>query len=382
MSEEPGDRAGEEFLDPAEVAPLFAGLHDSSVEVRIAMLQALTRLPLAPSDWTKVGAFAASVFNSTSTSEERRAVIDLAPWVPLGWIRDLVAQLAVEGEDEDLQTHAAKVAAKLTHRHVPREMFEGSQLRAVWADGDPPGFTAYPASELSNVRAELDRLGLPVDHVWERGDDDRIWGLDERIMAPLLERSLAPAAVTVLFERAGSRNVFLGNDILAWVQSVQGRFRPDLEGLFNRYWQLAVERGFDGRSPFMGANDEDGPRQLCWQIGWTVSRGGLHGLVPGLATHLTGADPTERVAASFLIGDAADYVLWPSAPLFGGGGGPERAIYTPLPGYEEPVPFDQYVCPEGDYRWSRLGVSDLKPPPKECPVHHIPLVLQRAGTSW
>jgi hypothetical protein len=200
-------------------------------------------------------------------------------------------------------------------------------------------------------------------------------------MAPLLERGLAAAAVTLLFERAGTGNVFLGNDITAWVQGVQGRFRPDLEGLFTRYWRLAVERGFGDGERFMEASDESGPRQVCWQIGWTVSRCGLQGLVPGLAAHLAGEDPTERTAAAFLIGNAADYILWSSAPLFGGGGPPERRAFEPLLGPSEPIPFDECVCPRGDSRWPILGKDDPTPPPKECDRHHLPLVFRPAGSG-
>jgi hypothetical protein len=392
VSEEPRDRAGEASLDSAEVAPLFAGLHDSSAEVRIAMLQALTRLPLAPSDWMKVGVFAAWVFESTSTSEERRAVIDIAPWIPLHSIHDLVARLAVEGEEEEVRAHAGEAAARLAHPEAPWEVFEGSPLRPAWADGEPPGFSTYSASELSKARAEQARLLQPFesDPGWRVDDDEPLWRLNERVMAPVLERDLAPAAVTVLCERAVNQQMvdywWPGNKIVAWVQEVQGRFRPDLDGLFAQYWRLAVERGLGNQ--FLGAGDESGPRTLCWQIGWTVSRGGLRGLVPGLAAHLAGEDRTERIAAAFLIADAADYILQPHAPLFGGGFGPERPASAPLPGgYAqllgdgEPVSFDQYICPQGDYRWPVLGVDDPVPPPQECPVHHIPLVFQRAGSS-
>jgi hypothetical protein len=204
------------------------------------------------------------------------------------------------------------------------------------------------------------------------------------VMAPVLERGLAPAAVTMLFEwAAGSEGwnpgLGLSNMVVPWVQEIQGRFRPDLDGLFAEYWRQAVERGLGNQ--FLGAGDESGPRTFCWQIGWTVSRGGLRELVPGLAAHLTGEDPTERMAAAFLIADAADYVMQPYAPMFGGGFGPERLTYESLPGLGEPVPFDQYVCPRGDFRWPILGVDDPIPPPQECPVHHLPLVFQRAGSS-
>jgi hypothetical protein len=273
---------------------------------------------------------------------------------------------------------------------------EGSPLRPAWADGEPPGFTTYSASELSKVRAELARLLQPFEHdpTWRVDDDEPLWGLNERVMAPVLERDLAPAAVTMLCERAVNHNEqntpywWFGNKIGAWVAEVQGRFRPDLDGLFTQYWRLAVKWGLDNQ--FLERRDVDsGPRTLCWQIGWMVSRGGLRGLVPGLAAHLASEDRTERIAAAFLIADAADYILQPHAPVFGGGGGPERRTYEPLPGaYEplltplgEPVSFDQYVCPRGDYRWPVLDLDDPVPPPQECPVHHLLLIFQRAGSG-
>ena len=58
-----------------------------------------------------------------------------------------------------------------------------------------------------------------------------------------------------------------------------------------------------------------------------VSRGGLRGLVPGLAAHLIAKNPAERMAAAYLIADAADYVLKPLTALtFGGRVRPERRL--------------------------------------------------------
>ena len=48
---------GDRFLDPAELVALFEALEDESAEVRIAAFEALTRLPLAPSDWLEVASF-------------------------------------------------------------------------------------------------------------------------------------------------------------------------------------------------------------------------------------------------------------------------------------------------------------------------------------
>jgi hypothetical protein len=384
VSEKPRNQAGVEFLDPGEVTPLFAGLHDSSTEVRIAMLEALTRLPLAPSDWMRIGAFIAWVLESTSPLEERLAVIDVAPWVPLRSVRKLLARLTAEGGEGEIRARA-EAAARSVHTTPEWVVSWGSPLRPAWAEGEPPGFTTYSASDLSKVRGELASLLLPLEKYSSEDQFELFpisphWTLNERAMAPVLKQGLAPAAVTLLFERAADQRLYwmLSNHITGWVQEIQGRFQPDLDGLFTTYWRLAVERGF---SYFLGADDESGPRTSSWQIGWTASRGGLRGLVPGLSAHLRGEDRTERIAAAFMIADAADYVVQPNAPLFGGGFGPDRQVYEPLAGYGEPVPFDQYICPRGDYQWVILGVDDPVVPPQECPAHHLRLVFQRAGTG-
>ena len=54
---------GDRFLDPAELVALFGALEDESAEVRIAAFEALTRLPLAQSDWREVASFTTRVHN-------------------------------------------------------------------------------------------------------------------------------------------------------------------------------------------------------------------------------------------------------------------------------------------------------------------------------
>jgi hypothetical protein len=95
-----------------------------------------------------------------------------------------------------------------------------------------------------------------------------------------------------LFRRARTSSLFfpfLGNNIVGWVAGVQGTFRPDIVGLADEHWRTALEesaRWPDNPQPgawFLRSRDyEDwhGFRHLCWQIAWTVSRGGLRGLVP------------------------------------------------------------------------------------------------------
>ena len=126
-------------------------------------------------------------------------------------------------------------------------------------------------------------------------------------------------------------DIGLGNDIVGWVGAYDGVFRPDLDGLFAQYRRAALAEcaawEADRRPGTWFLMDPDfeswrGYRILCWQIGWTVSRGGVRGLVPGLERRLAAEDETERTIAALLIADAADYVLTFEPPLFGGGSGP------------------------------------------------------------
>ena len=72
---------GDRFLDPAELVALFGALEDESAEVRIAAFEALTRLPLAPSDWLEVESFITRVLDSGDSNAEREAVRDASPRV-------------------------------------------------------------------------------------------------------------------------------------------------------------------------------------------------------------------------------------------------------------------------------------------------------------
>src|SRR6266487_4376515 len=80
-----------DVLDSDGVAPLFEALRDPSAEVRVAVFEALTRLPLAPSDWIGLGAYASWAFDSGDPNE-RLAVIDAAPSVPVGSVQERVAR--------------------------------------------------------------------------------------------------------------------------------------------------------------------------------------------------------------------------------------------------------------------------------------------------
>jgi hypothetical protein len=246
----------DDALDPDEVAPLFAALHDSSGDARATILEALVRLPLAADDVRKLG---------------------VAP-----------------------------------PAQVP-------PARPQWGDGELPGFTTHSASAWADLDARLETLELPENSLLPT--------------SPALEEEIAPAAGSRWFASSVGDypNVGLGNVIVGWVSAYEGSFRPDLDGLFAQYRRAALAEcaAWEGdQRPgtwFLRNPDFEGwygYRSLCWQIGWTVSRGGLRGLVPGLARPLAAEDETERTIAALLIADAADYLLSAEPPIFGGGYGP------------------------------------------------------------
>jgi hypothetical protein len=96
-------------------------------------------------------------------------------------------------------------------------------------------------------------------------------------------------------------------------------------------------------------------RWLCWQVGWVASRGGLLALVRGLSPHLTSGRDEERMAAAYLIADAADYRQRGDAPHFGGGFAPDR----------QPVPID--LVDEQPESGVPIGVGVLLPSPRPAP---------------
>jgi cold shock CspA family protein len=248
----------DDTLDPVEVAPLFSALETSGGDAYAAILEALVRLPLAVSD-----------------------------------VRMLPAQ------------PPAQVAP----------------LRPSWSEGrEPPGFTTYRASDAVDLDSRLAALELPN-------------GLWSEQASPSLDEELAPAAVTRWFATAiaDEADVGLGNAVVRWAGSYGGVFRPDLCGLFTQYWRAALAECAacpgDRRPGTWFLRDSDfeswhGFRSLCWQIGWIVSRGGLRGLVPGLAHAFAAEDGLGRTIAALLVADAADYLRVVDPPVFGGGIGP------------------------------------------------------------
>jgi hypothetical protein len=332
--------AEEEALAQGEADPLLERLEDDSAEVRVAAFEALTRLPLHDVDWIRVGRFAHEVLASEQRPEFP-AVLEAAPWIPLGSVRAAVRQIAL-GDSAEHREPAARAMQEVDEAEPIDVGAIGTPLRPAWADGAPPGFRIISPAEREAAVADLSRRDL-----WASVSEVDWWGFErgERIPDGLdLPGGLASAAVTLLFQQARDPELagdtpqwWKGNGIVGWVHAMQGRFEPDLDGLFGVYAGQARDlfagyRGWsEGAAPgrtfsFVRIDDSGGPRSFCYQIGWTVSRGGLRDLVPGLTDHLAHGDPEERMAAAYLVADAADYVLQANPALFGGGFAPERRL--------------------------------------------------------
>jgi len=289
-------------LDPSLVAPVFAAVHAGTPEVRLALFEALIRLPLDPSDWSQLCDYATWAIDSKESAAERSGVVEAAPYLPVRAFRERVAQVAGDPADPDHLTAARGLAIIGDARAAPARAAQGgpvaadvgTKLAPAWAAGTPAGFTPHSDSELEAARSRLAASDVL------KGAYSDLDMLDE-----LPERQPDPFEVTALFELAGAHQMFaitLRNQLVRWIGRFQREFRPDALGLFREY----------------ARREHDRIHWYRWQIAWAVSRGGLRGLVAELAPALESPDPDDPIAAGHLIADAADYVLEGSAPQFGG----------------------------------------------------------------
>lgn len=65
-------------------------------------------------------------------------MIDIAPWIPLRWVRKLLARLAAEGGEGEVRGRA-EAAARSVHTAPGWAESRGSPLRPAWAEGEPQG---------------------------------------------------------------------------------------------------------------------------------------------------------------------------------------------------------------------------------------------------
>ncbi len=280
MSEQltPAEGNAPAVLDSADVAPVLAAMRSGSPDVRMALFEAMIRLPLHPSDWSELCDYASWVLGSKESAAERSRVVEAAPYIPVRAFREQVAGIAEDPQDPDRGSAAAALALLEDARSAGATGDEaaaadqGTKLSPAWAAGMPAGFTPHSDAELDAARSRLpdldvlDRghpaLGMLVEHPGRQPD---------------------PFEVTALFERAGAYPMFsveLRNHLVRWIRRFQREFRPDALGLFREYARL----------------EHDRIRWYRWQIAWAVSRGGLRGLVAELAPALESPDPQDQAA--------------------------------------------------------------------------------------
>ena len=186
----------EVFLDHADVAPLLRALHDASPEVRLAMFEALVRLPLAPSDWAEVGAYATWVIDSRDSLAERLDVIDATPYVSVRSFRERVARLLAEGDGADrLQAALALALLGDTRSAAPLIEALGDSGKQHWDRTE--GARRLALIDVSGVRDAL------VEKCRQAPGDDPAKVMVRFWLALALARAGADAELRRLFEDLG-----------------------------------------------------------------------------------------------------------------------------------------------------------------------------------
>jgi hypothetical protein len=307
------------LVDLTEVNILLNLLEDSSTNVRLNTLETLTHLPLPEEGWAQLVKLIRQELQEARSFEDRAALLEIGTWVP--YIFDPENEVGRIEADSELRKELLDAVNKRTQYHytIGEATFDRD-----WAATQAPGFVLFSESELLTRKSKLQ------SKVSETVSKLSNWWNNESLPDIAIED---PVLITLLFEFAakeGSYEVGLINTLLQYLQKFED-FRPDLNGLFEEYLQCVMHwSSFYGKplGPWflLERDDEDGYSWRSWQIAWTVSRGGLKGLIPALEIHLTANDETRQIAALGLIADSADYTpqRHAYAALFGGGIRPPR----------------------------------------------------------
>lgn len=99
-------------LGRAEAGPLLDALHDPSPETRLAVLEALTRLPLDPDCWLAVRRYVAWALEDRACTEHLEAIA-LAAYVPVESVRAAVRRLAEGGDPAERRQAALALGTAL-----------------------------------------------------------------------------------------------------------------------------------------------------------------------------------------------------------------------------------------------------------------------------
>jgi hypothetical protein len=274
-----GDDSGD-TIDTESAATLLHALLDPDVEIRTSALAALVVLPLTPDAWIEVARHANAVLaDAARPSDERLAVIEATPWIPIASTRGHAERLVAAAREPALRDAARAALASIA----------GAPEVPTWSPVAPAGFSSPLRDDRERLRRELsgsspEALLSDLEHSWRAGDPTR-----------------AAYLVTSLLQTAGSTHDHdTVQAVLSFVERTPG-FSPDLEGLFA-----------------LILRDEEAPRRSFLSgrgIRWIVSRGGVADLVDQLGAALTSARREVRLCSLGLIRDAAGYVGSRTPPM-------------------------------------------------------------------
>ncbi|MBN2092237.1 toll/interleukin-1 receptor domain-containing protein [candidate division KSB1 bacterium] len=307
------------LIERSEVNILLNLVNDSSMNVRLNILDTLTHLPLPEMEWTQVSKLIRQELQYAKSFKDKSALIGIGTWIPDGFnVENEVRKIETNYKAQNKLLDAVK---KIQYQYTIREEYDHE-----WDASHASGFVLFSDSELLTLKSQLTPK---VPNIASKLSN---WWNHERPLDFLIED---PVLITLLFELAAkddNYDVFLINNLLGHLERIEN-FRPDLNGLFEEYLRC-VKGWITERSSYYGVpngrwfqlyrDDEDSYSWRSWQIAWTVSRGGLKGLISALTIHLTADDETRQMAALALIADSADYIWQRSAAIFGGGIRPPR----------------------------------------------------------
>ena len=303
------------LVDLSEVSILFDLANDPSANVRFNALDTLTHLPLPKQGWVQVVTRIRQELQKASSFDDKAALLQLGTWVPH----------IFDAEDEVRKIEAGSkvqeellAAVKSIRCYCPKR----EDYDREWAALQAPGFVLFTKSELLARKSQLQpEVAITASQLsgWWCSESPPDIAVDD------------PVLITLIFEWAakeGYYGVGVTNNLLRYLEGIEN-FRPDLNGLFEEYLRCIMDRRSRYAVPpdrwyLWERDDENGDNWRSWQIAWTVSRGGIKGLISALATHLAAHNETRQLAALALIADSADYTLQRGAAVFGGGIHPPR----------------------------------------------------------
>jgi hypothetical protein len=300
-----------DLIDTEQVDVLLKMATNSSLEVRLSTIDTLTHLPIQLEMWSQVVKIIEREITRATSIPDITALLKMGNFVPYDFNFDEAM------EQINLDSKARKqILQKIQDEN--EGYIKQNEIDIEWASSQAPGFTIYSASELSSLRkemySEIEALRIPKDTFRSM----------EKIPDDAVDRPVLITLIMELARKNKGRIRIIGNELLMYLAKFDN-FRPDLNGLFREYLKAAFEY-CDGINRRIGRwflserwNPGLHPSWHLWQIAWTVSRGGLSGLIPALSRHLLSGNEAQQLTTLALIADSADHVLQRQPALFGGG---------------------------------------------------------------